>query len=359
MPEISLTRPDLATLIARADAEIGQRLLGTTSLLRHSALGVLARVLAGSVHGLYGFQETIARQGLVTTADGEALEQHASIWGVTRNPAALATGTVTFAGNNGTIVPQGSQMQRSDGVTFVSVAAQTVAAGNVTIPVQSTSPSATANTEGGTQLIFTTPIAGVSGTGAVDVGGIVGGLDVESDEGLRQRVLNRIQRPPQGGSNSDFVSWALENPGVTRAWVVGQEYGAGTVTVRFMMDDVRAPSGIPNAADIALVQAFIEDPSRKPVTAQVFVEAPILQPVNISISGLSPDTAAIRAAIETELAAMFRRESEPGTPTLLSKVNEAISLAPGVGSYTLAVPNTDIAANSSGSLHSLGVVTYF
>jgi len=359
MAEISLVRPDLATLIDRADAEIGTRLLGTNTLLRNSALGVLARVLAGGVHGLYGFQETIARQAIVSTADTAALELWADVWGLSRNPPVIATGSVQFTGTDGTIVPLGAEMQRVDGTGYASVAAVTVTGGVASIPVQARLPGSSANSVAGSTLVFTTPIVGVAGTGAVEAGGIAGGDDVETDEALRARILARIKNPPQGGSENDFVTWALSNPGVTRAWATSFEYGPGTVTVRFMMDDVRAPDGLPNTADIVLVQTFIEDPSRKPITAQLFVEAPTLQPVDVSIAGLSPDTAAIRAAIEAELSAMFRREAEPGATTFLSKINEAIALAPEVGSYSLTAPGTNVAANDRASLHSLGTVTYF
>ena len=53
----------------------------------------------------------------------------------------------------------------------------------------------------------------------VGVNGIGGGADVESDEDLRARVLFRKRNPPHSGSKSDYIAWALEVPGVTRAFV--------------------------------------------------------------------------------------------------------------------------------------------
>ena len=80
-----------------------------------------------------------------------------------------------------------------------------------------------------------------------------GGTDEETDEELRARVLRRIRQPPMGGDAYDYVAWALAVPGVTRAWCSPLEMGIGTVTVRFMMDDLRADNdGFPIADDIAV-----------------------------------------------------------------------------------------------------------
>ena len=82
-------------------------------------------------------------------------------------------------------------------------------------------------------------------------GGLAAGSDAETDESLRARVLRRIQKPPQGGAGYDYVAWALEVPGVTRAWVYPAEMGLGTVTVRFVRDLEQVPAwarGLDSAA---------------------------------------------------------------------------------------------------------------
>ena len=80
---------------------------------------------------------------------------------------------------------------------------------------------------------------------------MTGGTDTETDEQLRARILQRIQNPPMGGSAADYVAWALAVPGVTRAWAA-PEQGIGTITVRFLMDDLRADDdGWPTPADVA------------------------------------------------------------------------------------------------------------
>ncbi len=89
------------------------------------------------------------------------------------------------------------------------------------------------------------------------------------------------------------MTWALEVPGVTRAWCVRRFMGPGTVAVFFMRDDQADP--IPDAEQLAAVAAYIEP--LRPVTADVYVLAPVQKPVVYTIR-LTPDTSAVRAAVE-------------------------------------------------------------
>ena len=97
------------------------------------------------------------------------------------------------------------------------------------------------NLEVGDKLIIVTQVTGVDPTATITE--MVGGTDQETDDELRVRVLERIQKPPMGGDADDYVQWALSFPGVTRAWCSPKEMGLGTVTVRFMMELVAGRSG--------------------------------------------------------------------------------------------------------------------
>ena len=81
---------------------------------------------------------------------------------------------------------------------------------------------------------------------------LTGGTDDETDDQpARPHPGSRIQNPPMGGSQADYVAWALAVPGVTRAWAA-PEQGTGTITVRFLMDDLRADDdGWPTPPDVA------------------------------------------------------------------------------------------------------------
>lgn len=346
-------RPLLSDLIDRAAADIESRLPGGDARLRRSNLSVLARVHSGAVHGLYGYLSWLALQLMPDTAELEHMDRWAAIWGVARKPATAATGNVTLAGTNGVVVPTGTVLQRSDGAQFAINADVTIAGGVGTAAVTAVVPGAAGNTVASSAVTIISPIAGVNSAATVASGGLAGGADTESDDALRARLLDRIQEPPHGGADFDYVKWALEIPGVTRAWCFPLEMGLGTVTVRFVRDD--DVSLIPDAGEVAAVQAYID--ALRPVTADVYVVAPTAVSLNLTISGLSPATTAVRDAIAAELADLLRREAEPGGTILLSHIREAISIAAGEYNHSLTSPIADV-THTTGQIAVLGTITW-
>lgn len=349
---MSFARPSLADLIDRASADIEAGLPGTDARLRRSNLAVLARVHAATVYGLYGYLDWISKQITVETCEAELLDRRASVWGVYRKPADYARGTVQFSGTNGVVVPAGTPLTRGDGALFFTTEDSTIAAGVVNVAVIADEAGAAGNSAAGSSLTFQQPLGNVSPTGTVLAPGLSGGIDIEADEALRPRLLARIQAPPMGGSASDYVAWALQVPGVTRAWVYPLEDGVGTVRVRFVRDN--DASFIPDVAEVAAVQAYIDQV--RPVCANVTVSAPIAVALNLTIQ-LTPDTSQVRAAVTAELADLFVRESYPGATILVSHLREAISVAAGETNHVLVSPTADVAYSAS-QIAKLGTITW-
>ena len=209
------------------------------------------------------------------------------------------------------------------------------------------------NADAATPVTLVSPIAGVVSDAVVAALGIAAGADAETDASLRARVLARIQAPPHGGNADDYEQWALAVPGVTRAWVFPLANGAGTVIVRFMMDDTYE-DGIPEVLDVAAVQEAID--AVRPVTALVTVAAPVAVPLAFDIR-LTPDTAAIRAAVEAELSDLIFREAVPGGTLLISHIREAISIAAGEVDHTLLTPDADQTVTAA-QINTLGTLTW-
>lgn len=345
-------RPDLPTIIDRIGADIESRLPGADARLRRSNLAVIARAEAGVAHSLYGYIEYYARQVIPDTAESEWLERWATIWGVVRKPAAAASGAVTFTGTNGVSIPTGTVLQRSDGAEFETIADGTISAGTVDIVTTARIAGDAGNTSAGSQLSLAAQVLGVTSAATVAAGGLVGGADVEADDALRQRLIARIQQPPHGGASFDYIAWALEVPGVTRAWVYPMEMGPGTVTVRFVRDG--DASIFPDAGEVAAVQAHIE--ALRPVTAELFVVAPVALAVNITVA-ITPDNPQVRNAVTAELADLFSREAVPGGTILISHIREAISLATGENDNVVTVPAGNVVAGA-GEMPVLGVITW-
>jgi len=346
------TKPTLPTLLDQTAAEVESRLPGVLARVRRSLAGVITRVMAGGLWGLYGYAEWNDRQKWPDLCDGSHLDWHGARWSVPRRPAAAAGGTVRFTGVNGTAIPLGTVVQRVDGVQYVTTAADLIAGGEAFVAVTAVVAGKAGNALINTVVNLTVPIGGIN-TAAAASTALANGSDIESDEPYRARILLRIRQVPHGGAKHDYEQWALEVPGVTRVWVYPLENGDGTVVVRFVRDD--DVSIIPDAGEVTAVQDYID--ARRPVTADVTVVAPAAQAINYTIH-LDPDTPEIRAAVNEELENLTRgTENIPGGTILLSHQQEAISTAAGENDHVLIAPvaNTALPANT---MATHGVITW-
>ncbi|QQQ19663.1 baseplate J/gp47 family protein [Brevundimonas vitis] len=345
-------RPSLTELATRADADFDARLPKADSRQRRSVLGVLGRVHAGAVHGLYGFLADNALQGLPDTATGEVLLRWAATFGVEIKVAEPAAGLVNLTGSNGSEVDAGAVLQRLDGTEYVTTAGAVIADGVAQVPVEAVVAGAGGLAIAGVALTFASPVAGVSAAAFVAAAGLTGGVDAESPEAVRGRLLDRLRQPPHGGNAADYVRWAREVPGVTRAWVYPLMNGLGTVGVTFVMDG--REDLIPEVGDVADVAAWIAD--RRPVTAEVEVFAPDPVPLDLTID-LTPDTPEGRLAVEAELRDLLARDAEPAGTILISRIREAVSIAAGESDNVVTSPTANV-THAAGELAVLGTITW-
>lgn len=349
---MAFDRPALSTIIARIKADLEASLNLGSPALRRSNVAVFAKAFGGAAHMLHGHLDYLSKQIFVDSADTVYLDRYASIYGLSRKPADYAIGQVVFTGTDGSVIPAGTVLQRSDGIDYELDASGTVSGGSVSVAVTCLTAGEIGNADAATALTLGSPIAGVSSTANVDGDGLTGGLETETDEALRERILARIQDPPKGGAASDYEQWAVSVEGITRAFVFAGVLGPGTVSVYVVNDEATDP--IPSSGKVAEVQDYID--SVRPVTAEVTVFAPVAVPVDISVA-IYGDTPEIRAAITAELAALFKRESEVGGTIIRSHISEAISGASGEIDHVLSVPASNVAV-SAGEFPVLGTITF-
>jgi uncharacterized phage protein gp47/JayE len=349
------SRPTLIEIIERIQADMSSRLIGVEgSVLRRSLAGIIADTEAGSAHLLYGYIQWASEQAIPDTAETEYLDRWAQIWLPDgRLTGQFSSGNVEVTGTDGETVNENEILQRSDGQEFRVTADTTIAGGTASVPVLAVTQGIAGDTDAGTSLSFQQPIDNIDATATVEAPGLDGGVDPESDDRLRARLIQRIQEPPQGGSDADYILWALEVPGVTRVWVTPFGMGAGTVVVTFVTDD--DPSGIiPSPAKIAEVQDYIDE--RRPVTATVFVVAPGEAVTDPSIQ-LTPNTSEVQAAVTAELEDLYRRDASPGGTIFISRFREAVSRAAGEENNVVTDPTADIVA-PAGDIHILGTISF-
>lgn len=335
--------------------------LGAKALIPNSALRIMSDAKSGLAHLTLLYIDWLAKQLLPDTAEQEWLDRHGNIWlrnadgSKGRKVASFASGTATITGAGGVVIPQYSVLSGYNQVRYQTTAeAEISAAGLANVPLEALTAGVIGNLDEGSNLSFEVPISGADLTAAVV--SMTGGADVENDDLLRERVLFRIQNPPMGGDKADYERWATAVAGVTRAWCYPLEMGIGTVTVRFMMDDLRADlNGIPMQADIQTVTAYID--SVRPVAVKDrFIVAPIPFFYNVTIRQLTQDTPTVRARIESAIKTMERRRLYPGCTLYRSWIDEAISGALGEDHHELDF--STLVMPSPGHIPMLDTISY-
>lgn len=361
---MAFERPTLAQLVTRIEGDIRTG-LDLVTVLRRSFLGVIARVLAGIAHTLFGFLKYIEREAFPDTAI-DNLDRWAAIWGVQRKAATFAQFICSVTGTAGVVIPAGRTYRRTDGKEYTTDAEVTLTGSGDTIELTASEAGAASEVQVSDVISILSPIAGLNANATVTTITIEP-ENAEDNDSLRARLVDRIQNPPSGGAANDYIQWALAVPGITRAWVGPQALGPGTVVVYVVSDDEDPIT--PSAPKLTEVFDYIEE--RRPVTANVSVVAPILLPLDLTIE-LSPNTSAVQDAVEAELADLVFRESalagsykSPGVlhdgKILLSRINEAISLALGEEDHNVTVVNGGAPADvtpSTGELIVLGTITW-
>jgi uncharacterized phage protein gp47/JayE len=340
-------RATLAQTRQQIAADIAAELPGVDALLRYSNLGIIGSVQAGLTNGMMGYLDWIALQSTPFTATDEYLEGWAALKGVVRKPATAATGTVAFASAGGTI-PAGTPVNRTDGVGYVTTAAAAAVNGAVVAPVAALVTGAAGSADAGTAFSLGAGVSGVVNTGYATAA-ITGGADIETDAELRGRMLVAYSAPAQGGSITDYGTWALAVPGVTRAWIKPAAMGPGTLAVLFMMDDAEsAHGGFPQGTNGVAAYEGRDTAATgdqfavanhlfglQSVTALVYAVAPIANQLTLTIAGVPGASATVKTAVGAAVAAALLTDAVPGGITNVSAIEAAVAAVPGTGGFVI------------------------
>lgn len=206
----------------------------------------------------------------------EYLELRCKEIGITPKPALKAIGTVTFYGDDGTLVPAGTRVYTDEEtpVYFVTVEEGTITDGQATISTEAEQGGTDGNVPAGAISLHVGNIVGVANV--VNEVPFEGGTDVETDESLLQRYFDRVRLPATSGNAGHYHIWATEVAGVGAVKVYPLWDGAGTVKVVITSGDKRAPTG----ALIGDVYTHIEE--NRPIGAEVTVEGAVEKPFTIT-----------------------------------------------------------------------------
>jgi uncharacterized phage protein gp47/JayE len=332
---MSLATPTTRDLSDQIVAQIAASLSQSVPLLPKAFVRVLAWALAGAIVLVYKYAGFIFLQMFVahassqeTTVNGKKLiplVEWGVLLGVGRPNAAtnaellIAVSVTDQTGD----LPAGTQLLYAPTrVVYVTTAAVAKDAPTIQVTIRAASDDqggngsgAIGNLEADDVVSFASTPAGVA-TDAVVVSQVVTAEDAEDFEAYRARIVRFVQRRPQGGAYADYQSWAEEVEGIVHAYpYTGDNPGEVDVYIQATEASSGDPDGIPTGAQITAVEESIQLneaglATRRPVGAAVNVLPISLAEFDVEISGLEPDTAEARAAIEDGLDE-YLRSREP------------------------------------------------
>ena len=221
----------------------------------------------------------------------EWLDYHAKGRGITRKPENPASGELLITGVPGTTIPAGFRFAAPATADTPAIEYQTTEKytigedGTVRVQVTAVEPGIKGNVPANTVTLMMTPIKGI--TSITNEASITGGTEVESDDELRNRIMeiDAASEASFVGSDGDYKRWAEEVPGVGTALVMPEWAGPGTVKV-VVIDANGQPA---NQAIITAVYNNIMSPDdrlqrKAPIGATVTVEAPTAKEINYSFT---------------------------------------------------------------------------
>ena len=221
----------------------------------------------------------------------EWLDYHAKGRGITRKPANAASGELLITGISGTTIPAGFKFAAPATADTPAIEYQTTEKytigedGTARVQITAVEAGPKGNVPANTVTLMMTPIKGI--TSITNEANITGGTEVESDDELRNRIMeiDAASEASFVGSDGDYKRWAEEVPGVGTALVMPEWAGPGTVKV-VVIDANGQPA---NTAIIAAVYDNIMSPGdrlqrKAPIGATVTIEAPTAKELNYTFT---------------------------------------------------------------------------
>ena len=195
------------------------------------------RTLAGEIYRLKAELQWLRVQAFPYTAQGEWLDRHGALRGVSRKAAAYAEGRITFSRylplSFDVIIPKGTVCSTTGEapIEFETTEEVTLSTGTLTVtaPARAALPGTSGNVGAGqiNAIVTETDVANyVTNTAA-----FTGGEEAEADEPYRVRVMAAFQSPANALNSAWYRNAALATDGITAAQVVPRESGVNTVGV--------------------------------------------------------------------------------------------------------------------------------
>ena len=328
--------PSLSESIAQIEGDIASELGLESHLPLVCSERAIAFALGASKRDLHDHLSWLSKQIVPNSeSDDETIVKKAAYEGVSRKLAQKAKGQVSLSVVGEAVLEPDTALTSKSGMRYFVTDSGTHENGTMIATLNAEKAGAAGNLKPNDTMTFVSPPPGFSSLATVVR--MEGGVDIESISELLKRLYFRKQNPPMGGALHDYIAWATEVPGVTRAWSYDAWHGGSTVGLTFVCDNEKKI--IPSDTKIAEVLAYIykhKDPSSgefvgRPAGIETILFKLRLKEVQFSIS-LTPDTEETRKAIFTQLK-QIEQYTAPASSVLLSHVRTAIGITKGIRDY--------------------------
>lgn len=314
---MALTIPTTADQAATNLTQIETKLNQTTPANDKAYNDITSKLEAGQFTTLYKFAVERAKMNLALTATGDDLKDLARNYGITPKGAVSTVLTFTLP-STATIPSTVDFVGDANGVRYALDADVVPVASVATITATAQTPGTAGNLAVSDTLTIGTQVPGAESTATVTVVDTLG-VEAETDDALRIRVLDKIRTEGGGGNYADYREWSQEEPGVFRGYPYAGdpaflETGLGTIspvdiTVYIQADTTIDSDGIPPQSLLDAARARIRfDPddngrARQPLplgNSTLNIEAIIRTGFFVVITNLDVD-ADIEAQVKTDI----------------------------------------------------------
>jgi len=350
-------------------------------------------VFSGSSDGLLIPSGSILSNGSLTyttLVDGTLAQNSNSILQITQSSG---TATIVFSGDHGLatgidITISGADQENYNGVKTVTVINNTEATFNIdetttspatgtltsiyyvtSVEVQCNDNGSNTNLSSGAALSLQNTITNVNNNAYVDLSGLTGGTDTETEENYKARIVDAWQNPVTNFNAASIINQAKTVDGITRVFVLRATNGvsggaystdqAGFVTIYCVKDN--SDTIITNSTDNSLVKtAILSIAPMNDVTDNINVLSLTPVAIDFTFTSISPDTTTMRTAIQENIQQFFKSknsingvetgEEDRGTMRI-NDINLAILqtvdsiTGKSLESYVLSTPINDVSVN--------------
>ncbi len=222
-----------------------------------SVIRSIYNAIASQLAQLYYNVHKIYRSSRILYANGSDLDKLVAGRSIKRKSAVKASAEIQFTGVADTVIPTGTKIGTSDGITFQTVESRFIGEdGGLTVTIQAecTNSGISGNVKAGKIVEIIDSVSGLESVNNVNQS--KGGQDYENDELLRSRTINQYAGLSLG-IEASYNAWAIEsNESVLKAI---PQYGHPSVSLNtIIVHVVKDNGGIFTVGELDSIGQYIQ-----------------------------------------------------------------------------------------------------